>query len=99
MRESPQHESQPKPQRDLESRSKGTACASLPSRPKNSKRESGYTLQMVVFMVATLLLFAVAATPSVVIEGRRAKEQEDVWRGNQYVRAIRLYYQKTGRYP
>src|SRR5208282_686414 len=32
-------------------------------------------------------------------QGRREKEAELAWRGNQYVRAIRLYYQKNGRYP
>ena len=68
------------------------------SRPE-SNSEAGYALLMVIFMVATMLLFAVAATPSVIVEGRRLREQEDVWRGNQYVRAIRLYSQKTGRYP
>ncbi len=99
MRASSKLESPSKAQTNLESRPKRTERASLHTRQKNSKSESGYTLLMVVFMVATLLLFAVAATPSVVIEGRRVKEQEDVWRGNQYVRAIRLYYQKTGRYP
>jgi hypothetical protein len=99
MRASQQHELQQKPQTNLQLRPERTTRTSLHARPKSLKSESGYTLLMVVFIVATLLLFAVAVTPSVVIEGRRVKEQEDVWRGNQYVRAIRLYYQKTGRYP
>jgi hypothetical protein len=30
---------------------------------------------------------------------RRRIEQETIWRGNQYARAIRLYYHKTGHYP
>ena len=49
--------------------------------------------------MATLLLLVAMATPSVLTQGRREREQELIWRGNQYVRAIRLYYQKTGRYP
>jgi hypothetical protein len=53
----------------------------------------------VLFMVASLILFAAAATPSILLDGRRAKDQEAIWRGNQYVRAVRLYYRKNGRYP
>lgn len=62
-------------------------------------RESGYALLMVIFMVASLLLLAAVATPRVLTEGRREKEAELVWRGNQYVRAVRLFYQKNGAYP
>ena len=65
----------------------------------HSSRQSGYALLMVVFMVASLIIIAAAATPNILIDGRRIQEQEDIWRGNQYVRAIRLYYQKNGRYP
>ena len=54
---------------------------------------------MVIFMVASLLLLAAVATPRVLTEGSREKEAELVWRGNQYVRAVRLFYQKNGRYP
>ena len=50
-------------------------------------------------MVATLLLFAAAATPNVITEGRRLREQDAIWRGKQYVRAIRIFYQKNGKYP
>ncbi|MGH9717011.1 MAG: hypothetical protein ACRD4R_09845 [Candidatus Acidiferrales bacterium] len=32
-------------------------------------------------------------------QGRRMREQETIWRGEQCERAIRLYYHKTGHYP
>lgn len=54
---------------------------------------------MVVFFVALLLITAVTLAPNVLTEGRREKEAEMVWRGKQYVRGIRLYYRKTGRFP
>jgi hypothetical protein len=54
---------------------------------------------LAIFLVATMLLLAAAATPNILTQGRRLREQEAIWRGNQYVRAIRLYYQKNGRYP
>ena len=63
------------------------------------RKQAGYTLLMVIFMVATMLVIAAAATPSILTQGRREKEQEMVWRGQQYARAIGLYYKKFGKYP
>jgi hypothetical protein len=54
---------------------------------------------MVVFLVASMILFAAMAAPVVLTEGRRELEKETVWRGEQYRRAIGLYYRKFGRYP
>lgn len=61
--------------------------------------EAGYAVLLAIFLVASMLLLAAAAAPNVLTEGRRLREQEAIWRGNQYVRAIRLYYQKNGKYP
>jgi len=63
------------------------------------KSEDGYAVLLAIFLVATMLLFAIAATPNVITEGRRLREQDAIWRGNQYVRAIRIFYQKNGKYP
>jgi len=63
------------------------------------RRQAGYTLLLVVFMVATMLVLAAAAATNVLTQGRREKEQEMVWRGEQYERAIGLYYRKFGKYP
>jgi type II secretory pathway pseudopilin PulG len=69
-------------------------------RPTLRRRtQAGYTLLLVIFMVATMLIAAAAVTPNLLTQGRREKEEEMVWRGNQYVRAIRLYFTKFGRYP
>ena len=61
--------------------------------------EAGYTLLMVVFMVATMMILAMAAAPNLLTDGRREKEADMVWRGQQYARAIGLYYKKFGKYP
>ena len=61
--------------------------------------EAGYTLLIVVFLVATMIIAAAAAAPSVLTEGRREKEAEMIWRGEQYERAIGLYFKKFGKYP
>jgi hypothetical protein len=54
---------------------------------------------MAIFLSATLFLLAFAAAPSILNQGRREREQQLIWRGNQYVRGIRLYFQKNGRFP
>ena len=69
------------------------------SRSSPHRGNGGYAVLLAIFMVATMLLLAATATPNILIQGRRLREQETIWRGNQYVRAIRLYYQKNGKYP
>lgn len=61
--------------------------------------EQGYALLMVIFLAATLMILAVVGSLSVKTEGQRQKEEELAWRGNQYVRAIRFFYKKNGRFP
>jgi len=68
-----------------------------PSRSRSN--QDGYALLMAIFMVATVIVMATALTPSILTEGRREREQEVIWSGNEYVRAIQLYYKKNGRYP
>jgi len=63
------------------------------------RKQAGYTLLMVVFMAASMLILAAAAAPNLLTQGRREKEEEMVWRGEQYARAVGLYYRKFGKYP
>jgi hypothetical protein len=69
------------------------------SRSRRGSQESGYALLVVLFMVLLLLISSTAAVSDLRTERRRQREEEMVWRGNQYVRAIRLYFHKTGHYP
>ena len=70
------------------------------NRRARSPRDQGgfvylFALFAVILMVAgTLVVLEKGAT-----EARRRREEEMIWRGNQYVRAIRMYYKKTGHYP
>jgi len=66
---------------------------------KRNPNEGGYALLLVVFLTTLLLLATIVAAPSVRTERQREKEQEMIWRGKQYVRAIKLYYRKNGRFP
>jgi type II secretory pathway pseudopilin PulG len=61
--------------------------------------EAGYSLLMVVFLVATSLILSSVVVPNLLTQGRREREAETVWRGQQYERAIGLYFRKFGRYP
>jgi type II secretory pathway pseudopilin PulG len=64
---------------------------------KNSQR--GYALLLAMFLTTMLLIATLAAAPSVRTERKREKEEEMIWRGKQYVHAIKLYYRKNGRLP
>jgi len=61
--------------------------------------ESGYALLLIMFLVMLLLLSTMVVAPSILTEGKREKEREMIWRGHQYVRGIKLYYRKLGRFP
>jgi type II secretory pathway pseudopilin PulG len=69
------------------------------SKRAPQRGQRGYALLMVIFLVATLATLAAAASLNVKNQGQREKETELAWRGNQYVRAIRFFYKKNGRFP
>jgi len=73
----------------------------MPHSRNNSRRQkqAGYSLLMAIFMVATMLLLTTAAALRIDTQGRRDREAELVWRGQQYQRAIGLYFRKFGKYP
>lgn len=71
----------------------------IAKQKKGRRKDAGFTLLMAVFMVATMIILAAAAAPNLLTEGRREKEDDLVWRGQQYERAIGLYYRKFGKYP
>jgi hypothetical protein len=54
---------------------------------------------LAVFLTTLMLIAAIVAAPSVRTERQREKEQEMIWRGKQYVRGIKMYYRKNGRFP
>jgi hypothetical protein len=66
-------------------------------RAKN--KSEGFGLLLVCFLTALIILGTAAAVPNLLTEGRRAREAEMIWRGEQYARAVRLFYRKNGRFP
>ncbi len=61
--------------------------------------ECGFVLIAVLFLVALILIALAVAAPKMAKEIQRDKELELLHRGQQYQRAIKLYYKKFGSYP
>jgi hypothetical protein len=64
-----------------------------------SATDSGYALLMVLGLMLVMIASSTAVVVAMRTNGRREHEQEMIWRGKQYARAVRLYYHKTGHYP
>ncbi|HEV2386345.1 MAG TPA: hypothetical protein VGS20_03720 [Candidatus Acidoferrales bacterium] len=54
---------------------------------------------LALFIGALMIIAAAVAVPSLITQNRRQKEALMIWRGQQYARAIGLFYRKTGRFP
>ena len=63
------------------------------------RSEEGFTLVGLVVAIFIILLVLGVAAPKVAHDLRRDREVEAMHRGNQYVRAVQLYYRKFGHYP
>ena len=61
--------------------------------------EDGFILLAVLFLVALILITLAVAAPKIAQSIQRDRELELVHRGEQYKRAVRLYYRKFGAYP
>src|ERR1700733_8553800 len=68
-------------------------------RDEMRQGEDGFMLVGLIVAIFLILVALSVAAPKVAQELRREREVEAIHRGNQYVRAIRLYYRKTGMYP
>jgi type II secretory pathway pseudopilin PulG len=67
--------------------------------PQLPDSEQGYMLLGLIVAIAIILIALSVAASEVAFSLRREREVEAVRRGNQFVRAIQLYYKKFGHYP
>jgi type II secretory pathway pseudopilin PulG len=72
-----------------------TAAATVAAQ----ERQAGYALIVILLFVTLVLISLSTAVPSILTQGQREKEQELIFRGEQYKQAIGRYYRKFGRYP
>ena len=64
------------------------------------EKERGFALLLVFMLAASVCIYLYMQMPRVAFEAQRAKEELLVSRGEQYKRAIQLFFRKTGgRYP
>jgi type II secretory pathway pseudopilin PulG len=77
----------------------GTLSGSTLGVEMERHEEQGFMLVGLIVAIFFVLLALSVAAPRMAQELRREREVEAVHRGNQYVRAIRLYYRKLGHYP
>jgi hypothetical protein len=68
-------------------------------RARRPAKQEGYAILLVSFLTTLMLLAVIVAAPAVRTERRREQEEEMIWRGKQYVHAIKLYYRKNGHFP
>lgn len=68
------------------------------ARSRHSE-ESGFAFLMALGMMLIVLALSLVVLQNYVTDGKRTQEEETIWRGQQYARAIRLYYHKMGHYP
>ena len=68
-------------------------------KTRGRKAERGYALLLVAFAATIMLIAAMTAAPGIFANRKRETEKEMIWRGNQYVRGIRMYYRKNGKFP
>jgi hypothetical protein len=67
--------------------------------PARRSGESGYAYLMALFIILAVIIASQVVLQNLVTEGRRQREEETIWCGNQWARAVRLYFHKTGHYP
>jgi type II secretory pathway pseudopilin PulG len=63
------------------------------------RAQSGYTLVALVIAMLILTIVVAAVGPALGVIGKREREQELLFRGKQYARAIGLFQRRYGRYP
>ncbi len=66
---------------------------------RHRQADSGYAYLMSLFLVLSLVVSSQVLLRNLVTERISQREQELIWRGDQWTRAVRMYYRKTGHYP
>ena len=80
-------------------RSKHARVVSRFPIPVSRRLERGYTMIAVVIGMAVMAILIAAVAPSVATIMKREREQELIFRGKQYARAILLFQKRYGRFP
>src|ERR1051326_3989471 len=74
-----------------------TVAAGFPAHPRRGER--GFAMLLVFLMASMIAISLYMELPRVAMQSQRAKEQLLIDRGEQYKRAIYLFYKAAKRYP
>jgi hypothetical protein len=66
---------------------------------RGHRNERGYALLLAALIGTLMLITVMIAAPDIRTMRKRELEKEMIWRGNQYVRGIKMYYRKNGKFP
>jgi hypothetical protein len=69
------------------------------ARAQQHSREAGFAMLFVFLLAACVAIALYNEMPRVIFEGQRQREQLLIDRGEQYQRAIRVFYRRYRRYP
>jgi hypothetical protein len=83
------------PEMDERQANPAKGCANAGSRSS----EAGYAYIIALAIIVATIIGSQVVLENLITQGRREREAQTVWCGNQWARAIRLYYHKTGHYP
>ncbi|HET7841356.1 MAG TPA: hypothetical protein VFM21_07115 [Terriglobia bacterium] len=87
----------------MRKRNKPSTCPSpnkeLGAGHQRARGERGIAF-LILMMVLTMMLIALTVSlPDIYTQGQRDREEELLFRGNQYARAILLYHQQFNKFP
>lgn len=68
-------------------------------RAAGRARHRGFTLAGLIVVLAVMAIMLTVAVQSVTFQKRRENEEELIFRGGQFVEAIRLFRARNGRFP
>jgi len=66
---------------------------------RNRPTDAGFSLAALIFFLTAASIFIAAAVPSYQMQAKRQTEEELIFRGEEYARAIQKYQRKFGVYP
>ena len=70
-----------------------------PAAGRSGNAERGYILLVFAMFLAVIAVGLMRVLPSALVETQREREEELIFRGQEYRRAIQAYVRKFGRYP
>src|SRR5262245_14617025 len=63
------------------------------------RRDAGFSLAALIFIATAVSILLSAAYPAYQMQAKRQTEEELIFRGEEYARAIQKFYRKFGVYP